>query len=79
MSNPYINGLRAAKIEDLQVTFARIDAARWAWAAERFASLDAPAGAERAREFAAEYSALADKLAAEVGYGVADGAQRVAS
>ena len=78
MSNAYIIGQRAAKVEDLQVTFAKIDAERWRWAAERFASLDAPAGAERAREFAAEYEALAERIAARVGYGVAEGAQAVA-
>ena len=75
MSNAYIVGQRAAKIEDLQVTFAKIDARRWAWAAERFAALDAPAAAERAREFAAEYEALAERIAARVGYGVAEGAR----
>ena len=75
MSNPYIIGQRAAKIEDLSVTFARIDAARWAWAAERMAALGSESGAERARGFAQEYAALAEKLAASVGYGVADGAQ----
>lgn len=71
-TNKFIVGQRAAKLDDLAVTFARIDAQRWQWAAERFASLDAPAGAARAREFAREYSALADQLAAEVQYGTPD-------
>jgi len=69
MSNRYIIGRRAAKFEDLQVTFARIDAARWAWAAERMAALGSESGAERAREFAAEYSLLADKLSGAVAVG----------
>ena len=72
--NEFIVQQRAAKIADLSVTFARIDAERWRWAATRFAALDSPTGAERAREFAAEYDALADKLAVAVGYGVAEGA-----
>lgn len=77
MSNPYIIGRRAERIEDLQATFARIDAERWRWAAERMAALGSASGAERAREFAAEYALLADKLSGAVAVG--SDAQSVAS
>jgi hypothetical protein len=65
VSNPYIIGRRAASVDDLQATFARIDAERWRWAAERMAALGSASGAERARSFAAEHEMLAAKLAGE--------------
>jgi hypothetical protein len=69
MSNPFIISRRAASINDLQATFALIDAARWRWAAERMAALGSESGAERAHGFADEYEMLADRLsgAAPVG------------
>lgn len=69
MSNAFIIGQRAAKIEDLSVTFARIDAARWAWAATQLAAAGMPVAAERAREFASEHLMLADRLSGAVAVG----------
>lgn len=77
MSNAFIIGQRAAKIEDLSVTFARIDAARWRWAAERMAALGSESGAERAREFSREHDMLADRLSGAVAVGAGEDAQQV--
>lgn len=72
MANRFIIGRRAQRVEDLQVTFARIDAARWAWAAERMAALGSESGAERAREFSREHALLADKLSGAVAIGAGE-------
>jgi hypothetical protein len=69
MTNSYIIQRRAASVDDLQATFARIDAERWRWAAERMAALGSASGAERARAFAAEHEMLADKLTGEAAIG----------
>jgi hypothetical protein len=59
MSNPYICTRRASSLDEI---FPEIDARRWDWAALVFEELGRPVAAERAREFAEEHRAHADKL-----------------
>lgn len=72
MNTPLAIERRASSIDDLQTTFAIIDAKRWEWAATQLAAAGMPVAAERAREFASEHLMLADRLSGAVAVGAAE-------